>query len=78
MTFRMMDQVKAQYRNTANDLPRRHYYNRFAKDFKQWTEKYVDFAHYTVPLVVGTADGYQFPGEYVGQAGVYETVKHLY
>ena len=34
--------------------------------------------HYTTPLTVGTADGFKFPGEYTGQYGVYEAVKHLY
>jgi hypothetical protein len=34
--------------------------------------------HYTVPLTAGTSDGYSFPGEYVGQYGVYEAIKHLY
>ncbi len=34
--------------------------------------------HYTVPLVTGTTEGFQFPGEYVGQYGVYEAVKRIY
>lgn len=59
-------------------MPKRHYYNRFVRDFKNWTEKYVDFMHYTVPLTLGQAGGYKFPGEYVGQYGVYEAVRHIY
>lgn len=31
-----------------------------------------------MPLVVGTADGFTFPGEYTGQYGVYEAIKHMY
>lgn len=34
--------------------------------------------HYTVPLTAGAADGYQFPGEYCGQYGVYDAIKHIY
>jgi hypothetical protein len=47
-------------------MPKRHYYNRFVKDFRKWTEKYVDFMHFTVPLVTGQSDGYTFPSEYCG------------
>lgn len=66
------------YKNTANDLPRRHYYNRFVKDMKQFSLKHVDFMHFTVPLDPSNVGGFRFPGEYVGQYGVYEAVKHLY
>ncbi len=48
------------------------------RDFRQWTEKYVDHMHYTVPLTCGTGDNYTFPSEYIGQYGVYEAVKHIY
>lgn len=34
--------------------------------------------HYTVPLVPSNTDGFKFPGEYTGQYGLYEAVKHLY
>lgn len=47
-------------------MPQRHYLNRFVRDFRQWTEKYVDHMHFTVPLQTGTADGYKFPSEYIG------------
>lgn len=59
-------------------MPQRHYVNRFVRDFRQWTEKYVDHMHFTVPLQTGTGDGYKFPSEYIGQYGVYEAVKHIY
>jgi len=48
------------------------------RDFRQWTQKYVDYMHYTVPLKTETSDGFQFPSEFVGQYGVYEAVKHIY
>lgn len=47
-------------------MPKRHYYNRFVRDFRQWTEKYLDFMHYTIPITNQQTDGYMFPGEYVG------------
>ena len=43
-----------------------------------WTEKYLDFMHYTVPLKTAVAGGYEFPSEYVGQTGTYEAIKHIY
>jgi len=93
MTFLLMDEIKSKsphlptlsiftfaeyYTNSAVEMPKRHYFNRFVKDFRQWTENYVDFMHYTVPLKTGLWDGYQFPGEYVGQYGVYDAVRHIY
>lgn len=66
------------YQNSANEMPQRHFHNKFIKDYKQWALKYFDFVHYQIPIVFGTADGFKFPGEYVGQYGVYEAVRHLY
>jgi hypothetical protein len=34
--------------------------------------------HYTIPITHGTADGFRFPGEYAGQYGAYDAIKHLY
>ncbi len=34
MTFRLMEQIKTFYQSSANDLPKRHYFNRFVRDFK--------------------------------------------
>eukprot|EP00352_Strombidinopsis_acuminata_P007470 CAMPEP_0176366870 /NCGR_PEP_ID=MMETSP0126-20121128/21482_1 /TAXON_ID=141414 ORGANISM="Strombidinopsis acuminatum, Strain SPMC142" /NCGR_SAMPLE_ID=MMETSP0126 /ASSEMBLY_ACC=CAM_ASM_000229 /LENGTH=500 /DNA_ID=CAMNT_0017724463 /DNA_START=72 /DNA_END=1574 /DNA_ORIENTATION=- len=78
MTFMLMDEIKKYYANSALDMPKRHYFNRFIKDFRQWTQKYVDYMHYTVPLVTGSSDGFYFPGRYIGQYGVYEATKHIY
>lgn len=66
------------YENSANDLPKRHFHNRFIKDYKQWATKYIDFVHYTTPLQGASADGFKFPGEYAGQYGAYEAIRHLY
>ena len=34
--------------------------------------------HYTIPITYGAADGFQFPGEYAGQYGAYDAVRHIY
>ena len=66
MTFLLMDDIKNFYGKSAIDMPKRHYLNRFVRDFRQLTEKYVDHMHYTVPLTCATADKYTFPSEYIG------------
>jgi hypothetical protein len=45
---------------------------------RSWTEKYVDYMHFTVPLVTGLPSGWKFPSEYMGQYGVFEAVRHIY
>lgn len=55
-------------------MPSRHYHSRFVRDFKVWTLESIDYCHYTVPLNVANHNGFVFPGEYVGQYGVYEAV----
>jgi hypothetical protein len=47
-------------------MPRRHFHNRFIKDYKQWAARYIDFVHYTLPLQAASSDGFRFPGEYAG------------
>jgi hypothetical protein len=59
-------------------MPKRHYVNRFVKDLRPWSEEYIDYMHYTTPLTTGLGSGYKFPGEYIGQYGVYEAVRHIY
>ena len=78
MTFMLMDDIKKYYTNSSVIMPQRHYLNRFVRDFRNWTEKYVDYMHYTVPLKTSVGAGYSFPGEYMGQYGVYEAVRHIY
>jgi len=50
LTFMLMEEIKSYYANSALDCPKRHYMNRFVKDFHQWQMKYVDHMHYTLPL----------------------------
>ena len=78
MTFMLMDEMQRYYRNSSVNMPKRHYLNRFVRDFRNWTERYVDFMHYTVPLRTFVGGDYRFPSEYMGQYGVYEAVRHIY
>eukprot|EP00347_Sterkiella_histriomuscorum_P003435 403364304 len=78
ITLKMMEDLSKHYKNSANDLPQRHFHNKFVKDYKQWALKYLDFVHYQIPMVFGSADGFTFPGEYVGQYAVYEAIRHIY
>ena len=76
--FLLGEQIKQFYGNSAVPCPQRHYYNRFVRDMRMWNEKYLDYMHYTVPLKTAIPGGYEFPGDYVGQTGTYEAVKHIY
>ncbi len=78
MTFLLMDDLQRYYKNSSVNMPQRHYLNRFVRDFRNWTEKYVDFMHYTVPLRTSVGGDYKFPSEYMGQYGAYEAVRHIY
>ena len=62
MAFLMGEQIKQYYGNSAVPCPQRHYYNRFVRDMRMWTEKYIDHMHYTVPLKTAVAGDYEFPG----------------
>ena len=59
-------------------MPKRHILTRFVRDFKEFTLPMIDYCHYTVPLQTANSNGFVFPGEYIGQYGVYEAVKHVY
>ena len=78
MTFLLMDEIKKYYRNSAITMPKRHYMARFVRDMRNWSEQYVDFMHYSVPLTAKVGGGYKFPSEYMGQYGVFEAVRHIY
>lgn len=78
LSFMMMEELRKFYKNSALDMPKRHMWNRFIRDFKEFTLKQMDYCHYTVPLQVTNQNGFVFPGNYVGQYGVYEAVKHVY
>jgi hypothetical protein len=78
MTFLMMKELSPFYERSAIQKPKRHYMDRFVRDMRSWHEKHLDSMHHSVPLRAPTQDGYQFPGEYIGQYGVYEAVNHIY
>lgn len=59
-------------------MPKRHIFTRFVRDFQEFTLPKMDYCHYTVPLTAANANGFKFPGEYVGQYGTYEAVAHVY
>jgi len=66
------------YEHSANDLPKRHFHNKFIKDYRQWAGRYIDFVHYTIPILPPSSDGFRFPGEFAGQYGAYDAIRHLY
>ena len=45
---------------------------------KEYTLKHIDHCHYTVPINQANSNGFRFPGEYIGQCGVYDAVSHVY
>jgi lipid A disaccharide synthetase len=59
-------------------MPKRHMFTRFVRDFQEFTLRSIDYCHYTVPLTAANANGFVFPGEFVGQYGTYEAVAHVY
>jgi hypothetical protein len=59
-------------------MPKRHIITRFVRDFKEFTLPMIDYCHYTVPLQTANSNGFKFPGEYLGQYGTYEAIKHVY
>jgi lipid A disaccharide synthetase len=76
-TFEFMEKLNKFYHNSSITRPQKHYFNRFIKDMRPWDEKYVDFMHYKVPKRTATHSEYFFPGQYVGQQGVFDAIKHL-
>ena len=58
MTFLLMDELRKFYRNSAVAMPQRHFLARFVRDMRNWSEHYVDFMHYTVPLRTAVGGGY--------------------
>jgi hypothetical protein len=58
-------------------MPKRLFYYRFINHYRIWQEDRLDFIYYTIPWEPVTWQ-YHFPGEYVGQYGVYEAIKGLY
>jgi len=78
MTRNLMGDLAKYYTHTALNAPKRHFLTRFVRDLKEDALKEIDFCHYTVPLNTSNHNGFVFPGDYMGQYGVYEAVKHVY
>jgi len=78
LTMQLMEEFKKYYKNSPLTMPQRHFFTRFARDLKEFSRQYVDYAHYTVPLMTANTNGFQFPGEYIGQYGVFDATKHVY
>lgn len=73
-----MGELKKHYDRSPLDMPSRQIFTRFVRDFKEFVLPMIDYCHYTVPLQAANPNGFVFPGEYVGQYGTYEAVKHVY
>jgi hypothetical protein len=78
MMFNAMDQLGKYYAGSSVNQPKRHFYSRWVKDMRQFHLKHFDFMHYTIPNVTAVADRFRFPAQYVGQYGVYETIRKLF
>lgn len=78
LTMQLMTELKKYYDKSPLDMPSRQIFTRFVRDFKEFTLPMIDYCHYTVPLHTANNNGFVFPGEYVGQYGTYEAVKHVY
>lgn len=78
MTMQLMSELKKFYDASPLDMPSRQIFTRFVRDLKEFTLPMIDYCHYTVPLISANPNGFKFPGEYVGQYGTYEAVKHIY
>ena len=59
-------------------MPQRHYWNKWARDMRKWSTKYVDYMHFEIPLTIKQVDGFEMPSDHVGQYGIYDAVRHVY
>ena len=50
LAMNMMEELASYYKNTALNMPKRHIYTRFVRDFKEFTLPMIDYAHFSVPL----------------------------
>lgn len=76
-SIQMMKRLNEYYYKGSVAMPSKHYYNRFIKDFRRQHEALFDYMHYTIPQRTATPGEYFFPGQHVGQHGVYDALKHL-
>ena len=74
----MLTTIAEYYDNSPLNMPSRQIWTRFVRDFKEFTLSKIDYAHFTVPFNAANSNNFVFPGEYVGQYGTYEAVKHIY
>lgn len=77
LSIEMMKKLNKPWHKSSVTMPSRHYYNRFVKDFRQHHQRWFDYMHYSIPKRTATPGGYFFPGQFVGQHGVYDAVRHL-
>lgn len=78
LSFLLMENLKQYYENSSLNMPKRHLFQRFIKDLKEYSMESIDFVHHTTPIRHGNANGFRFPGDYVGQYGAYQAVEHVY
>jgi hypothetical protein len=76
-TVEMMRRLNRDFKNSSVPMPSKHYYDRFIKDFRREHEEFFDYMHFTIPSRTDLPSEYKFPGQFVGQHGVYETIKHI-
>lgn len=50
LSLMLMEELGKYYQHSALDMPKRHLFTRFVRDFKEFTLKQMDYCHYTVPL----------------------------
>jgi hypothetical protein len=59
-------------------MPQRHYWNKWARDMRKWSLKYVDYMHYEIPATLKQVDGFEMPSDHMGQYAVYDSIRHVF
>lgn len=77
LTWSMYEKFEQFYKGGSLPMPKRHFYYRFIRHYRRKNESQLDFIYYTIPIEPVTFQ-YHFPSEYVGQYGVYQTIRELY
>jgi len=76
ISWNMLKMIEQFYGAGSLPAPKRHFYHRFINYYRHWTEEKMDYVYYTIPYEAPTYQ-YSFPGHYVGQYGVYESMREL-
>ena len=76
LTWKSMEELDKFYQGGSLLMPKKHLYYRFISHYRKWQEKRLDYIYHTIPWQANTHQ-YEFPGEYVGQYGVYEATREL-